>query len=242
MSLRIRLILITTAVVTILFGVSEWLSFQHTAALLNEHEAILIETADHTVALQKLQHTRDRMFVSVTSLRVLHAVLTLLVVVAAVNYIWYRIVYRPIQRLLAHINSMGRGTWHSSIPVKRHDEIGELTVAFNELGLQLTSTFQHINSASKLSALALAGGRFVRTITSVRSDIAAAVRCFGRGTDAGRSAGMEIIGGVQAQLDGLEERFQKDFEEEFSATLQRDVSLLKLNPPAQTPGQTTVTH
>lgn len=241
MSLRIRLILITTAVVTILFGVSEWLSYQHTAALLDEHEAILMETADHTAALQKLQQTRDRMFLSVTTVRIAHAVLTLLAAVAILNYIWYRIVYRPIQRLLAHINSIGRGTWHSSIPVKRHDEIGELTVAFNELGQQLTSSFQHISSASKLSALAFTGGRFVRSINSVRSDIAAAIKCFGRGTEAGRSAGMEIIAGVQDQLDGLEERFQKEFEEEFSATLQGDPHL-KLNAPAQTPARTTATQ
>jgi HAMP domain-containing protein len=241
MSLRIRLILITTAVVTILFGVSEWLSYQHTAALLDEHEAILMETADHTAALQKLQQTRDRMFLSVTTVRVAHAVLTLLLAVAALNYIWYRIIYRPIQRLLSHINSMGRGTWHSSIPVKRHDEIGELTVAFNELGQQLTSSFQHINSASKLSALAFTGGRFVRSITSVRSDIAAALKCFSRGTETGRSAGVEIIAGVQTQLDALEERFQKEFEEEFSATVQGD-PLLKLNAPARTPARTIATH
>jgi HAMP domain-containing protein len=242
MSLRIKMILITTAVVTVLFGVSEWLNYQHTAALLDEHEAILIETADHNVALQKLQATRDKMFLSVTAVRVMHAVLTLLLAVAALNYIWYRIFYRPIQTLLVHINSMGRGTWHASIPVKRRDEIGELTVAFNELGQQLTSTFQHINSASKLSALALTGGRFVRSITSVRSDIAAAFKCFDRGTDAGRSAGMEIIAGAQAQLDALEERFQKEFEQEFSATLQGDGAVSRLNAPAHIPERTTATH
>jgi hypothetical protein len=86
------------------------------------------------------------------------------------------------------------------------------------------------------------GGRFVLSITSVPSDIAAAVKCFRRGTDAGRSAGMEIIAEVQAQLDGLDERFQKEFEEEFSATLHGDVSLLKLNARAQTPARTTATH
>ena len=236
MSLRIKLVLITTAVVTILFGVSEWLSYQHTAALLDEHESILIQTADHTIALQKLQATRDRMFLSVTTVRVVHALVTLLFAVAALNYIWYRIVYRPIQRLLGQINSMGRGTWQCPIPVKRHDEIGELTVAFNELGEQLTSTFQHIDSASKLSAIALTGGRFVRSISSVRSDIAAALKCFALRTEAGRSAGLEIIAGVQAQLDGLEERFHKDFEQEFSSRLQGDAPLPKqLYAITQTP-------
>jgi HAMP domain-containing protein len=216
MSLRIKLILITTAVVTVLFGVSEWLSFQHTAQLLDEHEAILIETADHIVALQRLRATRDRMFLGVTTIRVLHAALTLLFAVAALNYVWYGVIYRPIQRLLSHINSMSRGTWLSFMPVKRHDEIGELTGAFNDLGQQLTLTFQHINSASKLSALALIGGRFVRSITSVRSEIAAAVKCLDRGTNAERSTGMEILTAVQTQLDELEERFEKEFDLEFA--------------------------
>jgi HAMP domain-containing protein len=218
MSLRIKLMLITTAAVTVLFGLSEWLSYRHTAALLDQHEAILIETADHTVALQKLKATRDRMFVSVTTVRVLHAVVTLLVAVATLNYVWYRVIYRPIQRLLANINSMGRGTWHSSIPVKRHDEIGELTVAFNDLGRQLTSSFEHINSATRLSAFALIGGRLVRHVTSIRSEIAAALNCFDRGTDAGHRMGVEVLAAVQSQLDRLEERFQKDFDDEFSAT------------------------
>ena len=242
MSLRIKLILITTAVVTVLFGVSEWLSYQHTTALLAQHEAILMETADHSVALQRLQETRDKMFLSVTTVRVLHAALTLLVAVATLNYVWYRVIYRPIQRLLSHINSMGRGTWHSSIPVKRHDEIGELTIAFNELGQQLTSTFEHINSASKLSALALIGGRSIRSITSVRSEIAAAVKCFGRGTDPAHSAGMEMLARVHARLDGLEERFQKQFEEEFSATRHGDVSVLQPGELRETPARPVATH
>jgi HAMP domain-containing protein len=85
------------------------------------------------------------MFLSVTTVRVLHAALTLVIAVAALNYVWYGIVYRPIQRLLTHINSMGRGTWHSPMPVKRRDEIGDLTSAFNDLWQQLTASFNHIN-------------------------------------------------------------------------------------------------
>jgi len=218
MSLRIRLILTTTAVVTVLFGISEWLSYQQTAALLAEHEAILIETSDHTIALRKLQETRGRLFVSVTTARIVHAVLTLLVAVAVLNYVWYRVIYRPIRRLLSHINSMSRGTWHSVIPVKRRDEIGELTCAFNELGQQLTSSFQHINAASRLSAFALIGRRMVRRVTSIRSEVAAAAKCFGRGTDTGHFQGMEILGAIETQLDRLEDCFQQDFDDEFSAT------------------------
>ncbi len=217
MTLRIRLILITTAVVTVLFGISEWLSYQQTAALLDKHEAILMETADHTVALQRLKATRDTMFGSVTTLRILHAVGTLLIAVAILNYVWYRVVYRPIQRLLSQINAMGRGTWHSALPVKRNDEIGELTTAFNQLGEQLTSTFRYINTSSKLAALALIGGRIVRTVTAARSQLGASVESLKRRTEGGTTAGIEILSSVQTQLGDLEARFQKEFDEELAA-------------------------
>jgi HAMP domain-containing protein len=217
MSLRLKLILMTTVVVTVLFGISEWLSYQQTTALLDEHEAILRETADHTVALQRLQATRDRMFVSVTTLRLLHAIGTLVIAVAILNYVWYRVIYRPIQRLLSEINTMGRGTWHSSLPVKRKDEIGELTTAFNQLGEQLTSTFQSINTSSKLSALALISSRIMRTTASLRIQIAAAIKSVERRSDAGISTGVEMLNAVQTQIEGLETRFQRDFDEELSA-------------------------
>jgi len=43
---------------------------------------------------------------------------------------------------------------------------------------------------------------------------------------------------VQTQLDGLEDRFQKEFEKEFSAMVQGEVSPPKLNAPPQTPART----
>jgi HAMP domain-containing protein len=202
-TLRTKLILMTTAVVALLFGVSEWLSYRHITVLLEEHERILVETTDHTVALAKLRDTRDHALLSVTSVRVLHAAGTLVIAVAILNLVWYRVIYRPIRELLSQINIMGRGTWACALPVKRNDEIGELTAAFNRLGEQLTSTFQHINASSKLSALALIGGRLVREVAAIRGQI-------------GVGAGGEL-GAVEQQLRTLEARFQSDFDQELSA-------------------------
>jgi methyl-accepting chemotaxis protein len=217
MSLRVKLILITTMVVTVLFGVSEWMSYQQTAALLDEHEAILIETADHTVALQKLRAARERVFLSVTTMRILHAVGTLIIAVALLNYVWYRVIFRPIHRLLSQINIMGRGTWKTELPVKRNDEIGELTTAFNDLGRQLTSTFQHINTSSKLSALALMGTRFVREISAVRGQIAASTRSLEACKEPQVIAATATLTAVKGQLEHLEAQFQADFDQELTA-------------------------
>ncbi len=218
MTLRIRLILLTTAVVVVLFGISEWLSFEYTASLLDKHEAILRETADHTVALERLQATRDRMFVSVTSMRILHAAGTLLIAVAALNYLWYRVIYRPIQRLLAQINSMSRGTWQTAaIPVKRNDEIGQLTSAFNDLGGQLALSFRYVRTSAKLAALALIGGRISRRIAAVRSDLAASAQVLRRRPSRGARAGAEVLTAADLELAELEAQIEKAFDDELAA-------------------------
>jgi HAMP domain-containing protein len=217
MTLRLRLILLTTVVVTVLFGISEWLSFRNTAALLDQHEAILRETADHTVALRKLEATRNSMFVSATTVRILHAVGTLLIAVAILNYVWYRVVYRPIQRLLSHINVMRLGTWHTAIPVTRNDEIGQLETAFNDLGEQLQSNFRSISASSKLAAMALIGHRILRPISSIRSQLAVSVQNIERRNDRGIHAGVEILGAVDNELGDLSTNFQKAFEPELAA-------------------------
>jgi methyl-accepting chemotaxis protein len=216
MTLRLRLMLATSAVVLVLFGISEWLSYQHTAALLEQHEAILVETADHAVALEKLRATRAKMFLSVTTLRVVHATLTLIISVAVLNYVWYRVIYRPIHRLFAQINIMGRGTWRSALPVHRNDEIGQLTSAFNELGQQLTSTFRHINTSARLSALALIGHRLVREVNVVRGEILAVTQTLQMANhyDGSTQSAVSTLSGVHSKLEQLETQFQSDFDHE----------------------------
>jgi HAMP domain-containing protein len=211
------LTLITTAAVILLFGVSEWLSYRHITALLDQHESILVETTDHAVALEHLRATRDQALLSVTSIRILHAAGTLVLAVAILNLVWYRVIYRPIRQLLAHINVVGRGTWTHALPVERNDEIGELTAAFNDLGRQLTSTFQHINSSSKLAAMALLGGRLRREVEAVRVRIAGSARVLNNRKDTRMSAVASELGAIDERLAQLESAFQSDFDEELTA-------------------------
>jgi methyl-accepting chemotaxis protein len=212
MSIRTRLIIITTAVVFLLFGVAEWISYQHTSALLGEYEAILAEASNREIALKSLKETRERAFVNVTTVRIIHAAVTLVIAAALLNYLWYRVIYRPITRLLSQIHIMGLGTWKSALPVHRTDEIGELTIAFNKLGEQLTSTFRHINSASRLSALALIGNKLVRDIHVVRGQIAGVAELV-ESKDGLAGAALSLAQ-VQAKLQDVEAQFQQDFDRE----------------------------
>jgi methyl-accepting chemotaxis protein len=216
-TLRTRLILVTTAVVALLFGFSEWMSYRYITALLDQHETILVETTDHALALERLRTTREGALVSATTIRVLIAGATLLLAVAILNLVWFRVIYRPIRDLLRQVNLMGRGTWNCALRVERNDEIGELTTAFNHLGQELTHTFESINASSKLSALALIGGRLVREITAMRGQIAAAARGVESGTEAGRVAAGTLLGSVGGKLETLEARFQAEFDAELSA-------------------------
>ncbi len=238
MTLRWKLILVTSAVILSLFGVSEWLSYRQTTALLQRHEAILVETADHTAALEKLRNTRNQMFLSVTSMRLLHAALTLISSVVILNYVWYRVIYRPIQRLLAQINVMGRGTWKSALPVRRNDEIGQLTTAFNDLGQQLTSTFHHIHTSSKLSALALIGTRLVREVNGASEELLAAVQTLQKDNVRNPHArpAVSALLAIHSKLKTLETQFQTDFDREVMEASSRPTADTAGGPSPAKPG------
>jgi signal transduction histidine kinase len=132
------------------------------------------------------------------------------------NLVWYRVIYRPIRQLLSQINLMGRGTWTCALPVKRNDEIGELTGAFNRLGEELTDTFRHISASSKMSALALIGNRLVREVTAVRSRVAAASHILGNRKDARVAAVAADLLDIERQLQALEGRFETEFDRELA--------------------------
>lgn len=218
LSLRLKLILITSGIVLVLFGISEWLSYQQTSALLEQHESILIETTDHRLALAKLQETRERMFSSVTTMRILHAVGTLLVTVVALNYVWYKIIYGRIQRLLAQINVMGRGNWQATVRAEGNDEIAQLATAFNQLGSQLTETVRYINTSSQLSAFALVGNRLVRSINIARGQIVTAIDLLQKSNRKEKQPREDIsmiLENAASNLGAIERHFETAFERQF---------------------------
>ncbi len=227
MSLRTKLTLATTAVVLGLFGLSEWTIFHQANVFLERHQAILAGGAD-SAALAQFEEAKRDLFVNLRLLTVLHAILTVLAAAALLNLLWYRLVLRPVRRLLSHINVMRRGTWSQPIPVDRDDEIGQLTRAFNGLGEELTRAVHQFGATSKLSALALIGNRIVRRVRLSKehaegvSGLLEVARQYGQPVP---EAAVRNLRFVSKTLQEIETEFAADFDRQF------DQLSMKLRPP-----------
>lgn len=171
--LKTSLFLATALAVLLILGLSEWLSYRQISGFLRDHTAIMEAEMNHAELVANLRQGRETLVVRLGWVHLLHAAATVVVLIVVLNTICNRIVLSPIQELLRHINFMGRGTWRAAIPVRRKDEIGQLTQAFNELGDQLTLTVQQFAAASKLSALALLGQALVRRVLATRDQFRA---------------------------------------------------------------------
>lgn len=149
------------AAVLLLFGVWEWISLEHTSNFLIEHE-IVLRNAQDPDAVAAFTGGRDRLLAELRLMRWAYALGVVPLLVFFFYRFWRSLVVARLKLLLNHINIMKRGTWVNPIPVRRRDEIGELTAALNELGPQLSLSVHQYAGASKLSTLALIGHRFVR--------------------------------------------------------------------------------
>lgn len=168
MKLKTKLLLVTTVIVVTVLALSEWIAHRETAKFLQHHEARMVSAQNHAAALDELRRGRATLLEDLTVIHVLHGVLTILALVAALTLLWNRMVLSPLQELLCHVNYMGRGSWESPVPVRSNDEIGDLTNAFNALGQQLTTTVAQFAGVSKLSGMALLGQSIVRRVASAR--------------------------------------------------------------------------
>ena len=166
MTLRTAFCIGTGATVLMLFGVWEWISLEHTSNFLLEHEAVLRQ--ENSAAVVAAFHEgREQLLRELRLMRWAYALGVVPLLMLLFYSSWRSLVVARLKLLLNHINIMKRGTWTNRVPVRRQDEIGELTVALNELGPQLSMSVHQYAGASKLSVLALleaasSGGRNCR--------------------------------------------------------------------------------
>lgn len=218
MTLKTRLLLATTLTVLVILGASEWLNYRSTAGFLNGHEAAMERVREHTSLVASLERSKHDLFKRLVLLHVVHACLTVLGLIGVLNILWWRLFLRPIKQLLRHIHAMGLGTWTDPIHISRSDEIGDLIKAFNALGDQLAASVQQVSSTSRLSAIALLGGRIVRRAVVVRDH----VRATQQAVEAARRQGGPVpetapanLAGIAEDLDHIVSQFEAEFAHEF---------------------------
>lgn len=218
MKLKSRLLLASTLTVLLILAISEWLSYQHTATFLMQHEIQMRTESDPAALINNLRLQEHALVTSLASLHVIHAVATVLALAVVLNILWYRWFIRRLEVLLRNINSMSLGTWSATIPVERDDEIDQLSRAFNELGAQLTTRVQQFAAASKLSAMALLGQRMVRKIVLIKDHLEAVTGML----DLARDEHREIPEPVLCNLKGIIRTLQEipsEFEADFARQL-----------------------
>ena len=207
MTLRTRFLLITGVATVALAGVSEWVTYQQTAAFLDAHEA-LMRHGPEGAALLTLPVAKHLLLVKLTGLRLLNAGVATFALIVLLNVVWARFIADPIRLLRKHINWMSRGTWKTPITIRQRDEMGDLTKAFNALGEQLTVTVQQFATASKLSSLALISQRIDRGFEEAKArlfEVKGALPTF-KGAVGVRPAAaldetVEILDRIQARVD-----------------------------------------
>jgi HAMP domain-containing protein len=217
MTLRTGFCVGTGITVLVLFGVWEWISLEHMSNFLEAHEAVLRQHNSADV-IMAFQDGRTQLMAELRLMRWAYALGVVPLLMLLFYSSWRSLVVARLKLLLNHINVMKRGTWTNPIPVRRQDEIGELTAALNELGPQLSFSIHQHAGASKLSVLALLGSRFVRRaklaadhVTSIRALLETARKNDGKIPD----AVFTNLNLVAKDLKQLEAEFDTQFSAEF---------------------------
>lgn len=232
MSLKTKLVLATSAVVLALFGVSEYLSYSQIAAHLNDWEALLEHSGTQATAIAHLRSEAGFLFEKLAVLWFLTAVVTCVMLLLVLNYLWRRLVDTRLNELVSHIETMSRGSWSEPVHDTRKDEVGNVTEAFNQLGDRLAFTIQQFATASKLSALAILGRRLVRKVMVAREHLLAIRSLLNVAREHREQVPEAAIRNLDAAAESLTV-IESEFEREFQHELSRHA--MQASPPAVRP-------
>lgn len=217
MTLKARLLLGTTVTTLAILGASECLSYFTTAAFVNGHETAMAQVGHHASLLADLERGKHDLLRNLVWLHLAHAALTVLGLIGVLQLLWWRLFLSPLDSILKHIRAMGLGTWTNPIPIERSDEVGDLIRAFNSLGDQLAAAVEQVAITSRLSAVALVGGRMARKAVSIRDRVRSVellLAAVQREQDLPQTVILRLSE-IGADLDGIRTEFEAAFAHEF---------------------------
>lgn len=220
MKLKTRLLLATSLTVLVVLGASELLNYFNVASFVNGHETAMAQVGHHSSLVAELARGKHDLFRRLIWLHAVHACLTVLGLIGVLHILWWRLFLRPLDCLLTHVHAMGLGTWTDPIPLERSDEIGDVIKAFNALGDQLAASVQQIAGTSRLSAIALLGGRVVRKTTLVRDHVGALELILATARNEGCAIPEAVIpnlAAISSELERIRDEFEALFAHEFQS-------------------------
>ena len=217
MTLKARLLLGTAVTTLAILGASECLSYFTTAAFVKGHETAMAQVGHHVSLLADLERGKHDLLRKLIWLHLAHAGLTVLGLIGILQILWWRLFLSPLDSILKHIRAMGLGTWTNPIPLERSDEVGDLIRAFNSLGDQLAAAVEQVAITSRLSAVALVGGRMARKATSIRDRVRSVevlMAAVQRERDVPEAVLLRLSE-IGADLDAIRTDFEAAFAHEF---------------------------
>ncbi|GEM_PF-4100593 len=218
-SLKTKLLLVTSLTIFAFLGISGVLTRKHVASFFAAHETRIQEGGEHQAVLAELQQEKHSLFRELASIKVLTAAVAVGTLSIVLALVWRRRVARPIELVLDRMHKMNLGTWSQPMPVEQDDEIGTLMREFNHLGPKLTFAAHQYASASKLAAMALIGQRVVRRTMAARQRLLAVSETLSR---VPRDEQFQKVAAEQVLLVAAElERVAAEFDKEFQAELAR---------------------
>lgn len=219
MTLRTGFCIGTGVAVLVLFGVWEWISLEHMSNFLEHHEAVLRQHNGEDV-ISAFREGRTQLMTELRLMRWAYALGVVPLLMLLFYSSWRSLVVERLKLLLNHINIMKRGTWTNPIPVRRRDEIGELTAALNELGPQLSLSVHQYAGASKLSVLALIGSRIVRR-AKLAAEQVTSIKALLEGVRKNQQPVPDVVITNLTLVAKDLQQLEADFDTQFSAEFQR---------------------
>ena len=175
MKLRTKLLLATSATALAVLGVSEWIGYWETMGFLRSHALEMGQSGTSTDSLPQFQVQIEAFAKQLAIIHATHAALEVAALVLVLSLFWNRMVLKPIRCILNQMNRLGHSERFDHISLDREDEIGEMTIEINRLGVQLAGQLRQVAAESEFVTLARLGQNLVRRVSVANDQLAAAL-------------------------------------------------------------------
>jgi methyl-accepting chemotaxis protein len=213
LGLRARLNSVLVPLVAAVLSLLVVLDYRHEFRSVMDAHSIHAGRIDAATAVEPVQDrtTPDAVAHRTIALHAVVGTFTLLALIVAVNITLTRSVLAPVARVRAGIERLQRGFRAGEPAAASRDEIGDVVLAFNDLGLTLDAVMLHVLHTERLATQALLSKRMAAEVEPEVQRIGiAATRLHEVGDEAVREAAHDIATGA-AQILAAVRRLDRPF-------------------------------